>query len=155
MSTKQLTARQARWAEALSDYYFEIMYRDGKKNQKADALTRRDEEVEAQDGVKAEYRTRAFLSQDQVDPQVLRDLGINALDTNTVEMSTLDEPLQLIDRLLQANRDAPSLDALRTEASSEEPGELTIEEGLLLYSGRLVVPKGDVVITDLIKEAHS
>ena len=47
MSTKQLTARQARWAEALSDYYFEIMYQDGKKNQKADALTRRDEEVKA------------------------------------------------------------------------------------------------------------
>ena len=52
------------------------MYRLGAQNKKADALTRRDDEVEAQDGVKSEYRTRALLSQDQVDSQVLRDLGI-------------------------------------------------------------------------------
>ena len=40
MTTKQLTGRQARWAEALSEYYFTIMYRSGKQNTKADALTR-------------------------------------------------------------------------------------------------------------------
>jgi hypothetical protein len=32
MTTKQLTARQARWAEALSEYYFIITYRPGKDN---------------------------------------------------------------------------------------------------------------------------
>ena len=71
MTTKQLTGRQARWAEALSEYYFMIMYRAGKENGKADALTRRDDETEAQDGVKADYQTCLFLSQDQVEPQVL------------------------------------------------------------------------------------
>jgi len=40
MHSKQLTSRQARWAEALSEYYFIIMYRLGKENGKADALTR-------------------------------------------------------------------------------------------------------------------
>jgi hypothetical protein len=64
MTKKQLTGRQARWAEALSEYYFTIMYRSGRQNGKADALTRRDEEVEAQDEVKAEYRTRALLLKD-------------------------------------------------------------------------------------------
>jgi len=38
MTTKRLTARQARWAEALSQYYFLIMYRAGKENAQADAL---------------------------------------------------------------------------------------------------------------------
>lgn len=51
-----------------------IIYRSGKQNSKANALTRRDDEVEAQDSIKAEYRTKALLSQDQIDPQVLRDL---------------------------------------------------------------------------------
>jgi hypothetical protein len=46
MTTKQLTGRQARWAEALAEYHFVIMYRTGKQNAKADALTRRDDEVE-------------------------------------------------------------------------------------------------------------
>jgi hypothetical protein len=49
MTTKQLTARQARWAEALSEYYFIITYRPGKDNVQADALTRRNDEVASQD----------------------------------------------------------------------------------------------------------
>ena len=41
MTTKALTARQARWAEVLSQFHFQIMYKPGAKNH-ADALTRRD-----------------------------------------------------------------------------------------------------------------
>ena len=37
---KELTRRQARWAEKLADFNFKIMYRSGKSNGKADALTR-------------------------------------------------------------------------------------------------------------------
>ena len=55
MTTKQLTGRQARWAEALASYHFIVMYRTGKQNAKADALTQREQEVGLQDGVKAEY----------------------------------------------------------------------------------------------------
>jgi hypothetical protein len=46
MTTKQLTGRQARWAKALTEYHFVIMYRTGKQNAKADALTRQDDKVE-------------------------------------------------------------------------------------------------------------
>jgi hypothetical protein len=47
MTTKNLSARQARWAELLSQYHFKIIYRAGKANQKADALIRREEDVKA------------------------------------------------------------------------------------------------------------
>jgi transposase InsO family protein len=156
MTTKQLTARQARWAEALSEYYFMIMYRAGKQNAKADALTRRDDEVAVQDGTKTQYRTRAFLSQDQVDPQVLRDLGIDIteIDLLPIEGDTFEEPIGLVDRILRANRDSESLGALRAQALSADPGEFTLEDELLLYAGRLVVPKVDNLPTALIKEAH-
>ena len=46
MTTKQLTGRQARWAEILSQFFFTIMYRPGRQNSKADALTRREQDVE-------------------------------------------------------------------------------------------------------------
>jgi transposase InsO family protein len=159
MTTKQLTGRQARWAEALSEYYFMIMYRKGRQNAKADALTRRDDEVQAQNGVKAEYRTHAFLSQDQVDPQVLKDLGIE-VDSQVAEIAPivehlLDEPLGLVDRILKGNRESESLDALRTQATSPDPGEFTLEDGLLLYTGRLVLPRTDNLPTELIREAHN
>ncbi len=40
MTSKELTRRQARWAEKLSEYNFKIIYQLGKQNLKADALTR-------------------------------------------------------------------------------------------------------------------
>ena len=55
MTTKQLTERQAQWAEALSEYYFTIMYQSGKQNAKADALTQWEQETDLQNEVKAEY----------------------------------------------------------------------------------------------------
>ena len=41
MSVKKLTSRQERWAEFLSEYNFVISYQSGKKNDKADTLTRK------------------------------------------------------------------------------------------------------------------
>ena len=44
MSMKNLTPRQVRWAEFLSEFNFVISYQSGKKNDKADALTRKPNE---------------------------------------------------------------------------------------------------------------
>jgi transposase InsO family protein len=155
MITKQLTARQARWAEALSEYHFIVMYRAGKQNAKADALTRRDEEVERQDQVKTEYRTRAFLSQDQIDPKVLQDLGIDVELSPILEEHTFDEPVALLDRILRENRESSSLQALRIQAQDDRETDFELEDGLLLYNGRLVVPQSGYVQTELIQEAHN
>jgi hypothetical protein len=45
MTTKELTSRQARWAELLSRYNFKLMYCVGKANARADALSRREDDV--------------------------------------------------------------------------------------------------------------
>ncbi len=62
MTTKKLTSQQARWAEALAEYYFIIIYRPGRQNQLVDVLTRQDQELEAQNRVKTKYYIKAFLS---------------------------------------------------------------------------------------------
>ena len=41
MTTKELIPKQARWAEFLSKFNFVISYQNNKKNDKADALTRK------------------------------------------------------------------------------------------------------------------
>ena len=41
MTTNNLTSRQARWAEFLSEYNFVISYQSDKKNDKADTFTRK------------------------------------------------------------------------------------------------------------------
>lgn len=157
MTTKQLTGRQARWAEALSEYYFMIMYRSGAKNAKADILTRREDEVQSQDQVKLDHRTRALLAQDQVDPRIWEELPREEQeeDHTIAPVQVMNEPLILINRLLKANRETPSLEALRAEAVREEEGsDLTLEDGLLLCNSRLVVLDVDNLRTELIREAH-
>jgi hypothetical protein len=79
MTTKKLSPRQARWAELLSRYYFKLMYRSGKLNERADALSRRQDEVDAQDQVAEQYRTQILLPQDKVDPEVIHDLHLAAI----------------------------------------------------------------------------
>jgi hypothetical protein len=51
MTKRVLTSRQARWLETLTRFDFQIDYRPGKQNEKADALTRRPYEVREQHGL--------------------------------------------------------------------------------------------------------
>lgn len=48
MSTKELSRRQALWAEFLSEFEFLIMYRPGKLNTIADTLSRREQDISPQ-----------------------------------------------------------------------------------------------------------
>lgn len=149
MTTKQLNSRQARWAEVLADYSFMIMYRPGKDNAKADILSRREQDLDLQSGLKAHLRTRALLQPEQLDPQIL--------DSDALEIQAFDEamrePTSLIDRLLITNRTTDSLTALRSHAMQSK-GDFTLSDGLLLYQDKLVVPAVDNLIADLIREAH-
>ena len=70
MSSKNLTARQARWSEVLSQFFFQIMYRPGRKNELADALSRREQETDPQTLIKDQIRFRPLLSGEQISPEV-------------------------------------------------------------------------------------
>ena len=101
MTTKRLSARQARWAELLSRYNFKLAYRAGKSNSRADALSRKAEDVQAQEGAIAQYRTQTLLPTSKVDSQILNELQIPA----TPQIASLQETdgydsLQLTDKLL-------------------------------------------------------
>jgi hypothetical protein len=70
MSTKQLSARQVRWAEYLSQFFFEVRFRAGKKNERADALTRREQDVGPQEKAMKEARYQILLKPAQIHPDV-------------------------------------------------------------------------------------
>ena len=63
MTTKQLTSRQARWSELLSQFFFHIAYRPGKANELADALSRREQDIGPQDKVKEQIRSNLYYLQ--------------------------------------------------------------------------------------------
>ena len=55
ITTKALTARQARWAEILSQYNFQIIYKPRATN-RADALTHRKQDLDNQIAAKITLR---------------------------------------------------------------------------------------------------
>ena len=150
MTTKALTARQARWAEILSEYNFLIRYKPGTTN-RADALTRREQDSESQLAVKVAVRSQTLLGPDRLDPRILSEMPMDRpLELASIEVSGLD----LIDELLQANRTSISLQEYRDKAKDDvEPWTLD-ERGLLKHQEQLVVAKDGDLPTRLIAEAH-
>ena len=125
------------------------MYRPRKQNV-ADALTRRVQDVGPQDELKAWNRTRALLQPDQLDPRILQELG---QDVDLADMD-LHEPISLMDRILTANCTASFLEALQEQAKKGDES-LELKDGLLLQHSKLVVPTtSDNIRTELIREVH-
>ena len=105
ITTKNLSARQACQAELLFCYYFIIMYQPGKKNQKADALTRREDDVKTQDQVKKKACQQVMLLSANLDQQIKEELRVSSLDL-----------VALVDQILKANQEHESLGDLCAKA---------------------------------------
>ena len=76
MTTKKLTPRQVRWAEFLSEFNFVISYQSGKKNDKADALTRKPNERPVDDNdERREHRVRVLLPSDRIELQPIETIS--------------------------------------------------------------------------------
>ena len=144
MSTKKLLARQARWMEFLSRYHFLIRYCPGKQNMLADALSRRQEDTDCQNQIKDETRSQAMLKPDCLDPSILEEMQkpviVAALEERKFATSEGRKSLDLIDRILQANRASKACNKYRKEAAHESGG-WSAANGLLRYRGRLLVPE--------------
>ena len=69
-------------------------------------------------------------------------------------VAPIEPELHIVDRVLQANRTSPSLEEYR-EKAGEEGSPWTLEDGLLLYHGKLEVPGDDLVLrTRLLDDVH-
>ena len=184
MTTKKLSGRQARWAEYLSRYHFKLMYRTGKSNARADALSRKTEEVESQQEAITQHRTQALLPAGKIDQEVLKDLGLDHVTGQASEgfpgpagkireakeaaLAALEaewgyDSIQLVDRILQENRTSPELQELRQKAQEElQDDTWQLREGVLLRHEKLYVTESTIesktgavpLRTAIIREAH-
>ena len=81
----------------------------------ADALTRKDDDVVSQDQLKKEARQQILLTSDKLDPRIVQELeeaSIAVLAPMEATKSFLDT-VTVVDQVLQANHNEPSLEALR------------------------------------------
>ena len=77
MTTRQLNRRQARWAEFLSEFNFQISYRPGRGGEKPDVLTRRSQDMLKDSRQQHQFQT--LLKADQLDDDVKEGLGSDIL----------------------------------------------------------------------------
>ena len=113
MMTKKLNARQARWAEFLSQFYFLIKYWPGRQNTLADALSR---PLKKED-TDSEHWMQTLLKPEQVEREHFVH-GRNT-DNNTkpsVDIELLESDFHIVDWILWVNQESSSLDELQDQA---------------------------------------
>ena len=154
MTKRMLNARQARWAELIADYDFEIAHTPGRSNKKADALTRREGDVAQQEELKRNSRNRILLKPSKLAQEIA--VEIKAISTNIPDTTAAPVPdIRLISELIEANKSDPDLNVWRQKAEDPEGPWTISDQGLLLYKGKLVVSKQNHLRTKVIDLIHS
>jgi hypothetical protein len=84
MSVRKLTERQMRWSLILSRYNFTISYVPGKQNVRADALSRREQDIpNTQEDERLQHRTMRLIKPEMLAGQ--KEEAIQAISTRTEE----------------------------------------------------------------------
>lgn len=163
MSTKKLNSRQARWAEGLSGYNFVITYRPGKKNIRADALSRRSQDRANSELLK--QREQRILDPEKVVdlPAGYESVYASAITTRSARAKELPSGGQLM--LLQGGSEDPEVlkkivaESTFQSAESSEDKQPLQETSFLEESGSFAnpdpVPNPDPVGDDRVQEAQS
>lgn len=175
MTTRKLTERQVRWSLILSRYNFTISYVPGPQNPRADALSRREQDMpngETDDRVK--YRTMQLLKPEMVPGTIVGSVfaaPVQDTDGGAGPNKGQDFGPQLETELEQLWREAKEQDHAyqqMVESVQEErrvfPRELNIrvsisecslsDKGELLFRGRKWVPDLEALRTRLIQAMH-
>jgi hypothetical protein len=99
MTSKKLTRRQARWALTLANYNFQITYRPGKANGKADALTRkRGDRPTGDTDERQKHQFQTILTAKRIHPSLRAELKDVAKEPET---DVAEAELALVDYALQ------------------------------------------------------
>ena len=123
MSTKKLSRRQVRWAELLSQFDFKIVYRPGRLNERADALSRRsqDKPTTAADA-RNQHQMQTMLKPEMLSTEVKEDLHISSEPNKGHAIAPVEtsEGTSPIEDIWQANKTSPLLYKLREQAQEED-----------------------------------
>jgi hypothetical protein len=148
MTKRLLNRRQARWAQFLSRFDYEIVYRPGKSNGKADALTRRPGDLH--DGGDERLKTMEHVVlKPQNLPEQLQILANDLIGTRLVQeqLKEASEQDNLVRRILDAVRQGTSMREIMVAECLERDGQL-------YYQGWRYVPEDPELQLRLIKEYH-
>jgi hypothetical protein len=96
------------------------VYRPGSKNVLADTLSRHEQDIGRQEALGKAYQTQVLLTPDKLNPEIVCRLSADLAPINSPKASVVltdsHVPLDLIDHILTANKQSPSLADKRAKA---------------------------------------
>ena len=99
MTSKNLTRRQTRWAEILSEYNFKIMYQSGSRNVKANVFTRLSESIsKSENDARIKQQHQVILTSNRLKIRVMK----------------MNPDLPLYSRVMKANKTSDECFEYRT-----------------------------------------
>jgi hypothetical protein len=148
MSIRLLNRRQARWAQFLSRFDYGIVYRPGKSNGIADALTRRPGDLPVRGDARLKTMEQVVLKQENL-PEQLQILANNLRKEFSIheQMREASKHHGLAERILNVLRQG----TLMREVTV---AECSVIEGQLNYRGKRYVPEVPEMQLCLTKEYH-
>ena len=121
---QDLSRRQARYLDTLSEFNIKIIYRPGPQNIKADALTRMagSRPSDPQDQ-RVRHQHRVLLTPDRLDDDFMNHLKTQVskktLDLDGVAINAIGDPLY--HRVSNVNKDDEDIDPLETLQAAADP----------------------------------
>jgi RNase H-like domain found in reverse transcriptase/Reverse transcriptase (RNA-dependent DNA polymerase)/Integrase zinc binding domain/Chromo (CHRromatin Organisation MOdifier) domain/Integrase core domain len=180
MTTKQLSRRQVRWSEFLSQFQFAIKSIPGKENGKADSLTRRSQDLpKDENDDRIQYQQQSLLKPHNIDSSVQEQLKIDPELSELFANLSWEQEITLCPAILNEIQPEPinhKITRLLDEGYENDEwwmkirdemfkphgiphskevslSECTINEGRLYFRERLYVPDGELR-TFLTQLAH-
>ena len=155
MSTKELSERQGRWQEFLSQYNFRIIYRPGKEGRKPDALTRRQGDIPTMEEKKLGKRLGILLPKETC-WDIPEEEEIQIKEMELAEFQDKDEG-----RIQQAYNKDDEIQAIKknlekgvTEMKGVALGLCEWKDEHLWYQGKIWILNDEELRTSLIHKNH-
>ena len=166
MTIKKLTPWQVKWAEFLLKFNFVISYQNGKKNNKADALTRKPNKQSTNDeDERRKHSVRVLLPLNRIDYgaklQLIEEDYTNRADSD-IDSNAKDETLPLPEQVIESNQKNELCSKIRLYLANPKELEkpevylkgLRVENGLLMKGNRLWVADKDQLQLKIVKKIH-
>lgn len=142
---RALSQRQIRYAERLSKFKTVVVYRPGIQNGAADALSRMytPKEGEGSDTIHA-----ALLPP----PQVSTSFAVSSVEQLPSESTSILDRIKLA--YIQDESTSPLLQQLSKDTTAAPSCDYTLEDGLLYFDGRILVPDDISIQRDILSSCH-
>lgn len=147
-TTGNLTRRQVRWSEILSDYDFQIIYRPGKQNAAADALSRKGKPLEG-GGDYCKGTTEISL--------LSTKFFVNSIQQTAVNLNQASDNLvqDIIKHLEDDSTFGPILKDIKNNEKKLHTSDYHYQDGFLFYKNSTIcIPDNEEIKKTILEQCH-